>query len=119
MKNRSKRTHENAVRKIHSQLVNPILTATMPEEGYRTNIATFIADESDSLFESSFQKLLNQKRFQNSFNCYADKVEDFFALPVFRQRVSSKRIIRMYKVLLKREAEKLTLFANIRGLARF
>jgi len=86
----------------------------MPEDAYRKNIATFIADESDNLFDSSFQKLLNQRRFRNNFNCYANKIEDFFAIPLFRQRVSQKRIIHMYKVLLKGEAEKLTLFAEIR-----
>lgn len=99
----------------YSTLNNRVFEATSTLEQYQQAVASFIAFESDSLFEPLVKKLLlERKRFQSAFNCYARRIEDFCALSLYRQHVTVGRILCLYKVILEHNAHDLTAFADAR-----
>lgn len=104
-----------------AQMISPFLllstaisAQSMNRESYRQQVAYFLVNESDSLFETRFEKLLRTRRFYELLNAHSTRIEDFGMNVFAAYGFSTKRAWAICRFLLKRNAAKINTFVGHR-----
>lgn len=97
-----------------SLLINPFTSVAISDVDYPGHIAAFIGEEPVATFESRFATLLDRKRFRESFNVYANRIEEFSERPYYSHNVTWRKSLVIFKSFFLRHADILSRFSKIR-----